>query len=95
MPKKTKRQKKRADSARTTITRGQMSHGTPHMQPQTAPTPTSLFSFTRSSNPATETSYHKHIDQNELIAIRKDLYKTVLLAGAILTAELLLAYYLR
>ena len=94
MPKKTKRQKLHADKVRKPTLDTPLSQFTPETQQPITASP-SLFSFTRSSVSQSRTAHVAHVDHAELNAIRKDLTKTILLAAVILTAELLLAFYLR
>lgn len=94
MPKKTKRQKQHADKVRKptvgTVITPDVSVTNTH-----TPNASALFSFTRSSELKVAKTGVANIDQTELNAIRKDLTKTLILAGAILSIELILAFYLR
>ncbi len=94
MPKKTKRQKQHADKVRKPTVGTVLAPDVPLSNTHTPNTPT-LFSFTRSSDRQVARIGVANIDQTELNAIRKDLTKTLILAGTILSIELILAFYLR
>lgn len=96
MPKKTKKQKLKADR------HSQPNAATRPISPsEVAPAETvpslSVFSFRKTSHSPTAAPTGTHaipLDARELAGIRADLMRTVLLAAVILAAELGLAYFL-
>ncbi|MFC1626661.1 hypothetical protein ACFL1P_00490 [Patescibacteria group bacterium] len=95
MPKKTKKQKRSADKRRHTSNQVSRTSDVVDTKPQNSNKGNNIqFTFQANDNPRSSNTSIKNDNTTQLIAIKKDLRKTLILAVIGISIEVLLAYYL-